>query len=244
MTQKSIEYLQDPVSVKNLPMSGDNGGYFRNAERHRIHPNEELLIKVSSFDDNSFNYFNIQGANNSIQASNELSLNVITYYVDVDGYIDFPIIGKIKLAGMTLDEAKSKIEVALSSYFDQPNVQVKFAYKKVSILGEVRVPGYYTYTKDQLTILEALAMARDLTIHGNRKEVLIIRKDENNNSTKFEVDLTKDSNVFGYNYYIQPGDVIYIKPRKTAKWNILATPITLAFSTITTALLVYNAINQ
>ncbi len=244
MPIKRLEYIQDSKTLENVnTMGGDETGT-QQAKVHLIKPNDELLIKVSSFDDISFNYFNSQGNNNTFQASNELSINTISYLVDVDGYINFPITGKILLKGLSLDEATVKIQNILKPYFDQPNVMMKYAYKKVSILGEVNSPGYYTYTKDQITIFEALAMANDLTIHGNRKEVLLIRENTDNKISKYEIDLTKDKDVFGYSYYIQPGDVLYVKPRKSVKWSTISTPITLLFSTITTALLVYNAIQN
>ena len=244
MPQKRLEYLQNDDLVKKIKIFEGNINEFRKAENHTIKSNDELLIKVSSFDDMSFNYFSSQSENSSLQASNELSLNAISYTVDVNGFVYFPVVGKIKLLGLSLEDAREKIQLALTPYFDQPNVQIKYAYKKVSVIGEVNSPGYYTYTKDQITILEALAMAKDLTIHGDRKSIMLIRTLEGDRALKYEIDLTDDRNVFGYNYYLQPGDVLYVKQRSSKKWDYISTPITLFFSTITTALLVINAINN
>ncbi len=242
--QRKLEYLQKSGAIKNFKISRENNNIYKSAEKHVIKANDELLITVSSFDDVSFNYFNGQGSNASMQASNELALTARTYTVDVDGFIYFPVIGKVNLTGLTLDEAMEKMRAILTSYFDQPNVRIKFAFKKISVLGEVNLPGYYTFSKDQITILEAIAMARDLTIHGDRREVLLIRNDENNKALKYEIDLTDDNMVFNYCYYLESGDVIYVKPRKSSRWSVISTPISLIFSTITTALLVYNAIQN
>ncbi len=244
MPLKNLEYLQDTNTITKVKITDGDQNEFRKAEEHKISANDELLIKVSSFDDVSFNYFNTQNAATAMQASNELSINMVSYAVDVDGYVSFPIVGKLLLKGLTLAEASEKIQSVLRPYFDQPNVQVKYAYKKVSVLGEVNSPGYYSYTKDQLTILEALALASDMTLHGNRKEVILIRKQEDDKAYKYQIDLTKDNDVFGYNYYVQPGDIIYVKPRPSVKWSEISTPITLFFSTITTALLVFDALGD
>ncbi len=242
--QRKLEYLQSSAAIKGWKFSEENNNIYQTAEKHVIRANDELLITVSSFDDVSFNYFSGQTSSASMQASNELALTARTYTVDVEGFIYFPVIGKVNLEGLTLDEAMEKMRGILTSYFDQPNVRIKFAFKKISVLGEVNIPGYYTFSKDQVTILEAIAMARDLTIHGNRKEVLLIRNDANNKVNKYEIDLTDDNMVFNYCYYLQSGDVIYVKPRSSSKWPVISTPISLIFSTITTALLVYNAIQN
>ncbi len=244
ITQKKLEYLQSPVAIKKMKITEEDNNTFKKAEKHRIRPNDELLIKVSSFDDISFNYFSTQAGGNFLQASNELSINVISYSVDVEGFIFFPVVGKIKLSGLSLDQAGEKLQLVLRPYFDQPNVQIKFGYKKVSILGEVNVPGYYTYTKDQITILDALAMANDLTIHGDRKSIILLRNQSEDKVEKYEIDLTDDNSVIGYNYYLQPGDILYVKPRRSIKWSQISTPVSLLFSTITTGLLVYNAIQN
>lgn len=234
--QNKLEYLQTPIkdqSVYQTPPSAEI----------KIKPNDELLINVTSFDDVSFNYFEAQQRGGNTFGTNELSLSSISYVVDIDGNINFPIIGMISLKELSLYEAGDKLKKELLPYFNQPNVIIKFAYKKITVLGEVNYPGYHTYTKDQITIFEALGLARDMTVHGNRKEVILIRT-ENNQTSKTSVDLTKDDLVFSKNYFLQPNDIIYVKSRNSVKWGVISTPITLAFSTITTALLVLNAMQS
>ncbi|WP_066633199.1 polysaccharide biosynthesis/export family protein [Labilibacter marinus] len=244
MTQKRLEYVQEPVALSDLRVTNsEKENAYRPPQKHKVKPNDELLIKVSSFDDVSFNFFGNRAEGRSIQASNELAMNSFSYSVDVDGNVFFPVVGKVKLAGLTIDEAREKIRLILLPYFDQPNVEIKFAFKKVSVIGEVNDPGYYTYTKDQITIFEVIALAGDLTLHGDRKEVVIIRN-EDDVANKYVVDMTDDNLVFNYNYYLQPDDVVYIRPRRSVKWQDISIPITLVFSTITTALLVINAIQN
>ncbi len=243
ITKRKINYLQSDNYVSYNNISNDlKKNEFRSPTSHKIKPNDELIINVSSFDDLSFNYFNAESQQRTMQASNEMSINAMSYTVNVDGYVHFPVVGDILVEGLTLSEAREKLRGVLTPYFNQPNVTIKFAYKTITVIGEVNSPGYYTYTKDQITIFDALAMARDLTIHGNRRKVTLIRND-GNVANKFKIDLTDDSQVFNYNYYLEPGDVIYVSPRGSAKWTVISTPLTLLFSTITTILLVYNAID-
>lgn len=206
-----------------------------------IHPNDELLINVSSFDDVSFNYFESQRQGGALQASNELSLSAISYTVDPEGYVDFPILKKIKLVGLTLEEATDKLRKELTQYFDQPNVRIKFAFKNITVLGEVNNPGYHNYTRNSITIFEALGLAGDMTVHANRKKVYLVRKNYDE-TRKVVLDLTNENIIASNYFYLNPNDLIYVRPRRSVKWAEVATPITLLFSTISTALLVLNAI--
>lgn len=240
---KKLAYVQDPVEKKVFKVAAHDENSIKPAEFNKIKPNDELIIKVSSFDDLSFNYFGIHDDDGAVRASNELSINAMSYSVDVNGMIYFPVIGEVEVADLTLEQARRRIRKELIQYFNEPNVSIKFAYKKLTVVGEVNRPGYYTYTKDQINLFEALALAGDLTIHGNRKAVMIIRVVDNQ-AVKYEIDLTDDAYVFDYNYYLRPDDILYVKPRASALWRDVSVPISLLFSTITTVLLVYNALKE
>jgi polysaccharide export outer membrane protein len=116
---------------------------------------------------------------------------------------------------------------------------IRFVNKRITILGEVRIPGTYIYTKDHLNILEAVALAGDITIHGNRKEVDIIRS-QAGVTTNTRVNMTKDDLFLTDNYYLRSDDIIYVKSRNSVKWGVISVPINLAFGTVTTALLIYS----
>lgn len=233
--QKRIEYLQAPVEEKGVYE-------MEYPPETRISSNDELLINVSSFDDLSFNYFETRSAGSGLYGNNELSLSAMSYVVNNEGEINFPVIGAISFKGLTPREASDSLARALTPYFNQPNVIVRFAFKKITVLGEVRRPGYYTYTKERLNILEAIGIAEDLTIHGDRKEIYLIRT-EDEKTMKYQLDLTDDAIVFSDFYYLKPDDIIYVQPRKSVKWSVISTPLTLIFSTVTTAVLVINAVN-
>lgn len=234
ISQKKIEYLQDEVdSVATYSIPSD--------QEKKIKPNDELYINVSSFDDLSFNFFGTQGAISGMALTTDLSISLRTFSVDPAGKIFFPIIGLVDVLGLTTVEASIKLKELLASYFDQPIVTVKFGYKKITLLGEVNRPGYYTYSKDQLSILEAIGMAGDLTVHGNRKEIMLIRNTEGKAEKKI-IDLTNDNLIFNTNYYLEPDDILYVKPRKSVKWATTYTPLTIIISSITTSVLILSTI--
>lgn len=205
----------------------------------QIKPNDELYIKVSSFDDVNYNFFNAESDYARTGFSNELSLSLISYTVNDSGYIHFPVLGLVDLNGLSLKLAQQRMEDILHEYFNQPSVIIKFAYKKVSILGEVNVPGNYTYTKDRINIFEALSMAGDCSVHSNIENVVLLRA-EGNTIQKHIIDLSDDKLVFSKYYYLKADDILYIKPRSSKQWNVISTPISLILSSITAAVLVLD----
>ncbi len=232
ISQKKMEYLQDPVETSktySIPI----------VEENRIKPNDELYISVSSFDDPDFGFVGTGSEYQRTGYSNDLSVSLISYTVQTDGTIQFPVLGQIQLSGLTLEEARLMMEKSLKDYLDQPMVKIKFSIKKVTILGEVNMPGNYTYSKDHINILEALGIAGDMTVHGNRREVYLMRTNADK-LIKYRVDLTQDELVFEKYFNIEPDDIIYVKPRNSRKWNVISIPISLVLSTITTSLLIIN----
>ena len=135
--------------------------------------------------------------------------------IDREGYLDMPVIGKVKIAGLTRDEAESVIEKKIidGGYIADPNVNVRFVELTISVVGEVNSPGRYNINKDQLTIFEALALAKDMTIYGNRENVAVIREIEGKNVvTKLDL---RSSEVFDSPcYYLEQNDVIIVSPNK------------------------------
>ncbi|MBN1952343.1 MAG: polysaccharide biosynthesis/export family protein [Bacteroidales bacterium] len=236
ISQNKLDYLQDPVVQQKVYE-------LQPKEENTIKPNDELFIKVSSFDDLSFNYFEGDQSVGRAGFSNELSVSLISYSVNDSGYIDFPVVGMISVQGLTLNEMTEKMEVLLKDYFNQPTITIKFAYKKISVLGEVRMPGNYTYSKNHITIFEALSLAGDMTIHGNRNEIVLLRA-EGDSITKHVIDIRHDDEIFSKYYFMQPDDVLYVKQRGSARWSVISTPIDLIFSTVTTAILVFSYIDR
>lgn len=139
------------------------------------------------------------------------------YLIDGAGEIDFPVIGKIKLAGLTRTEAVELLKSKLSAYVAKPNVNIRILNFKVTVLGEVKNPGTFTIPNERVTLLEAIGIAGDLLITGVRKNVLVIR-DEDGKKTETRIDLTTTEVFNSPVYYLQQNDVVYVEPNR-AKMN-------------------------
>lgn len=138
----------------------------------------------------------------------------ITYLIDKEGNVDFPVLGKIKLAGLTRIEAVKKMQTVLKDYIKNPIVNLRILNYKVSVLGEVARPGVQTIQTERITLLDALSAAGDLTIYGKRDRVTVIRE-VNGVKTIVKVDLTKRDFIDSPYYYLSQNDIVYVEPNKT-----------------------------
>ena len=208
--QERVLYLQDI----------ENGAEIEIPESYqiRVKPLDQLTIVVNSKDPELALPFNsastytglAKGAGSSINSS---SLQVFT--VDNEGYVTLPIIGKIKCDGMTRSELQTEIEnrIKQSSYIADPQVNVRFATLQISVLGEVTRPGRFDVKSDKITILDALALAGDMTIYGNRENVAVIREiDGKNVVTKLDI---RSSEIFSSPcFYLEQNDIVLVSPNK------------------------------
>ncbi len=134
-----------------------------------------------------------------------------TYLINTAGNIDFPVLGKVKLANLTLEAAHDTLQHRIATYVTNPIVTIRFLNFKFTVLGEVIAPTTYTVSETQISILEALGKAGDLTLYGNRENILIIR--EQNGQREFGHINLRDRNVFQSPYfYLKQNDVIYVEP--------------------------------
>lgn len=211
-TPKGIAYFQDVELGKTVMNITD-------ATEITIRPKDELSILVNSQDSRLTSLFNLPivsqqvGIDNSSSTSRGLS----GYTVDSKGDIDFPVIGKIHVAGLTREQVAEKIKAELTAQnmVKSPIVTVKFMNLAVSVMGEVNNPGRYNIDKDKVTLLEALSMAGDLTIYGKRDSVMVLRN-ENGQQHVYGVNLCSANEVYtSPAYYLQQNDVVYVKPNDT-----------------------------
>ncbi|WP_396195468.1 polysaccharide biosynthesis/export family protein [Flavobacterium sp.] len=157
-----------------------------------------------------FNLPQIQG-NYQINDSQE---GIKTYLVDASGFIDFPVIGKVKLAGLTRTQAKNELETKIKEYIKEPSVNLRILNYKISVLGEVNKPNTYKIASERVTLLEAISLAGDMTIYGKRSNVLVIREVDGK-KTFNRVDLTNQDFISSPFYYLNQNDVVMVEPNKT-----------------------------
>lgn len=139
----------------------------------------------------------------------------VSYLVDKAGEIDFPVIGKIKVAGLSPEDLRVKLRDLLKDYLKDPIINIRLLNYTVTILGEVRSPGTYPIIGEQITILEALGLAGDLNIRGLRENILVIR-DFNGTKVYNRIDLTSKEAMNSPVYYLTQNDVVYVEPNSAA----------------------------
>jgi polysaccharide export outer membrane protein len=220
----------------------------------KIMPKDILTITVTCPNNpdaaSAFN-LTVQSGNtaNSINERNTFSsqIQLLPYLVTNEGYIDFPVLGQIKVLGMTKEELENYIagRVQGTHLKERPIVNVTMSNYKVSVLGEVANAGMYTVSTGKVNILEALAMAGDMTIYGDRSNVKIIRENADGEKIIAELDL-KDANIISSPFYqLQQNDIVYVTPNKVkAKNSGIGSETSLWFTStsilISLASLLYN----
>jgi polysaccharide export outer membrane protein len=142
----------------------------------------------------------------------------LSYLIDNQGKIDFPVLGHLQLGGLTRNAAKSMIKTRLKDYINDPFVTLRILNYKVSVQGEVVRPGVFPVATDRITLPEALAMAGDLTIFGKRDNILIIRENEGKKTYNF-VDITNANFINSPFYYLTQNDLVYVEPNKVRMNN-------------------------
>lgn len=179
-----------------------------------IQPNDILTIVVSAADPKVTAPFNPVSSmsSGSVTQSADMALRP-TYTVDEQGNITLPMLGKVKVSGLTRLQAIDKLRSELSQYIKDPGVNINFNNFRVSVLGEVARPGSFIMPTERVTVLEALGMAGDLTIRGVRQNVMLIRE-VNGQKSMHRLDLTKEETLNSPFYYLAQNDVIYVEPNK------------------------------
>ncbi|MGL4994255.1 MAG: polysaccharide biosynthesis/export family protein [Bacteroidales bacterium] len=182
--------------------------------------NDRLLITVSSLDPNGSAPFNLPAVS-YLQPGDKLvaaTPNLQSYLVGVNGTIDFPIIGSIKVEGLTKLQLVALLKDKISTYLSDPLVNIEFMNYRVSVLGEVNRPGSISVSNDRVSILDAIAMAGDLTIYGERSNIMLIR--ESNGKREFHrFDLTNSELFASPYFYLRQNDVVYVEPNRPRQKN-------------------------
>lgn len=182
----------------------------------RIGPDDILAVTVSSLSEESnivFNFPNINALNTTVFAGNnmggQMGRQPLGYLVDSTGKIEMPLVGKVKLSGLTLQQAGDSIKVRLLNYLKEPTVNVRYLNHKFTVIGEVNRPGVFNLLDDHTTLPEALGMVGDLTIYGLRKNVMLVRTN-NDKREVIRIDLTSRDFFNSPYYYLRNNDVIYV----------------------------------
>ncbi len=233
--KKSI-YLQGNLAKE---LSKVDKAYNPLRSDYLVKPNDNLYIRVTSTDERTSAFLNFDVRSTTGRIDTPMAATLAGYRVETDGSINFPFIGKIQIAGLTLAEVRNKIQDAVSKYLDDSNVDVKLLNDNISIIGEVNEPGRFLLYAEEINILEAISLAGDMTDFANRKEVHLIRKNGENPQI-IKINILDDNIMYSSFYYLKPGDIVYVPPRRLKTWQLSSIPINLLFTLLNTGILVYT----
>ena len=234
-TPKDIAYFQNAMQLQGMALQAE--------QKFRLRPEDKISIVVNSSNPMLEQQFTLtsRGNSNNILGAETLPATVsssgsgssiIAYTVDEQGTIDFPVLGKIRVEGMTREEVAAYIKERLIAreLVNEPIVTVEYVNMSVNVLGEVSSPGNVPITKDHFTVIDALAKSGDLTINGNRRAVMVSRNNNGVNEVH-RIDLTDmQQTMLSGGYYLQQNDLVYVTPNDKRKrdstntGNIFHTP--------------------
>jgi polysaccharide export outer membrane protein len=203
-SRQDVVYFQDARSFETL--------VDKNSFTPTFKVDDLISIHVSTLNNEASVPFNLVVGAEDGGGIRPVQLN---YLIDKDGEIDFPVIGKIKVAGLSPEGLRIDLRNHLADYLKDPIINIRLKNFSVTVLGEVKNPGTYPVNGERITVFEALGLAGDLTIKGLRKNVLVIR-DFDGTKVYNRIDLTTTDAMNSRVYYLTQNDVVYVEPNKSA----------------------------
>lgn len=208
-SSKQVAYWQN---IDSISLAASKGLFDA-----KIMPKDELTILVQTTDPLTSEPFNLRSTG---QTS---SKNQITgYLVDNDGMINFPIVGKIHVAGLTKTECEDLIKSKIQPYLartENPLVSVRTSSYRITVIGEVNRPGVIPVSTEKISLIEALAEAGDMTVYGKRDNVLLVREDKSGEKHKVRLNMNDANIINSPYYYLQQNDIVYVEPHKVKARN-------------------------
>ena len=202
-SKEDVVYFQNAGSFETL--------VDRNSFTPKFKVDDLVSIHVSTLDKEASAPFNLfRGAQEGGFAAEQ-----VDYLIDEAGEIDFPVVGKVKIAGLSPEETRVILTDRLSEYIRDPIINIRLKNFTITVLGEVRRPGTYPVNGERITILEALGLAGDLTLKGERDNVMVIR-DFDGTKVYSRIDLTSKQALNSPVYYLTQNDVVYVEPNASA----------------------------
>ncbi len=249
-----VSHKQLMILDEGQPYITDSIAHILNLPVPIIQTDDRLLIRVSAFDPETAEPFNVNsgsgqggqnnqmmmGGGNNGQQQGSINSPFIGYQVDENGNIEFPVIGTVNLKGITIEQAKLKMYELLNDYLVNYSVDVQYLNRRVTVTGEVESPGVVDIGRNRISILEAIQRADGITTYSNTENVMVIR--ETDGVRTFGIlDLNDRSVVNSPFYYVMPNDVIYLQPIRAKTWTTqtaLFTSINLVTGVISAAALI------
>lgn len=203
-TAKKVPYFHNISDSVNTVSRVPHGSF----AEPRIAPKDILQVHIQTIDPQTHNVFNQNSTTETVGFQQTTG-----YLVDKEGYIELPVVGRLKVEGLTTTEAKKVIREKAGRYYKEPVVNVRFSNFYVTLLGEVANPGRYIVTNEKVSVIDALGMAGDMTVYGRRDNIMLIRE-ENGEKIFVRYNMNDTEFLNSPYFYLNSGDVLYIEPNK------------------------------
>lgn len=235
--QKKMLYLKEAqMAAENQSINYVN----ERSVNYRLQPGDNLYLHfINTIDERSTILLN--GDANRLSSDASIYLN--SYTLDEEGFIEMPLIGKIELQNLTVDEAKDRLQTELNKYINETTIIVKLSNFNLTVLGEVNRPGTFKVYQSQINLFEAVALAGNMTNFAKNDEVKIVRQTDNG-SEIITVDMGSADILTSPYYYLKPNDIVYVEPLKIKQWGFTSFPYSTVISLVSLALTLYLAFKK
>ena len=234
--QKKMLYLKDAqMAAENISKEYVN----ERTLDYKLQPGDNLYIRfLNTIDQNSASSLTGDYSTRAYMSS-ESGIYLQSYTLDEEGFIELPLIGKIELKNLTIDQAKEKMQTEINKFVNQTTLIVKLSNFNLTVLGEVAKPGMYKVYQSQINLFEAIALAGNMTNFAQKDNVKIVRQTENG-SEIILVDMGQADILSSPYYYLKPNDIIYVEPLKIKQWGFTTFPYSTVFSIVTLGVTLYS----
>ena len=237
--QKKMLYLKEAqMAAENISKEYLND----RSVNYRLQPGDNLYIRaINTIDERAAAGINGELSTRTNQLSSDASIYLQSYTVDEGGCIEMPLIGKVEVKNLTVEEAKDRLQAAMDQYVSQTTLIVKLSNFNLTVLGEVTRPGMYKVYQSQINVFEAISLAGNVTNFAKNNAVKIIRQTDNG-SEIVTVDMGKADILESPYYYLKPNDIIYVEPLKIKQWGFTTFPYSTVLSVMSLAVTLYLAL--
>jgi polysaccharide export outer membrane protein len=233
--------MEKMLFLKEPQMVDENKSVEYKNERdldYKIQPGDNLYIKaINIIDEKSSVMLNGDRAGNYLTSDAAIYLN--SYTVNKEGYIDYPLTGLVEVKNLTVEQAKDKLQNELAKYVKETALMVKLSNFDLTVIGEVGRPGKYKVYQSEISILEALALAGNVTNFAKNDAVKIVRRTDNG-SEIVTVDIGAADILSSPYYYLKPNDIIYVEPLKFKQWGFTTFPYSTVLSILSLGITVFT----
>jgi polysaccharide export outer membrane protein len=236
VTQQKLPYLQNESYSTQKPVEVNNA-----RPVYRLQPGDVLSVRVQSVQPVLSDIFNVPTPQ-TMTSGDPSTLYLTGYPLDENGTINLPTVGRVKVQGLSMEQAQALLQQKVTSYVRDANVLLKLLSFKITVLGEVRQPGRYFIYNPQVTLLEGLGLAGDLTEFGNRENVKLVRQTAKGAEVVL-LNLTDANLLQSPYYYLQPNDALYIEPLKARASRGNVNNLSIVFAGISAVVLLFSFLN-